>query len=1075
MSLNLTGKLGLDGSQFIKEMKDATREVTEHQRKIKEANKTINDFQKNLGGAGSSISSMMSSLRSGDLMGFTSSAKSAVSSIQAMIPAAGGATASITALGTAVKTAMGPIGWIIAGVGAAVGVVGGAISSVEGFNKSLKGLSALTGVTGGELDEMGNAAIDMSTKFGTSASGIVDSMKMIGSQAPQLLKDMDALKEVTSNAIVLSKSTGGDMGVEESAKAITTVMNQMKVAGSEAESIINTLAAGSKAGAGDVAYLTTAIEKSGTQANLAGMTYQQLVGAIETLAPKFSSAEVAGTGLNTMLIRLSTQSESKFNPAVVGIEKALENLEKANLSAEQKVKLFGQSALTVANTLIQNRKAFSDMTEAVTGSSTAYDQMNTLGGTLETTWNKLKSSWDALMISLGQNQIIQACIAILGGLVFAIKGLIDAVRLVVTGITTLFDIIIALFKKLWDSIKPYWDSIVSTITDSAVYKACVKIWKGIYDYVKGVIQRITKLWNDFMNWLGLKSNTPVEQKVEVKVDDSEVKEMQKVLGTTTKTKGGKTKIDYDSGSLEAYKKKLQELQEKLSKKKVSLIDAQKINQEIDQLRQKIEEKEIELGVRAKRGSLEDIDNQISKIDQKLKTLNPTIDKAEIEELQVKKSALEKVRKDTEAAINGVVIQGKKFETKGSSGSLQEAQDKVSYYKQRIQLEVEGSENYEYLKKQIQEWTKKEKEIRLRVEADTSTLNQDSLKFMSDKVSRYKAELEATAYGTPEYYEKLKELKEWTEKEKEVKLKLDLDTSGAKQGSLKEITTRLSDLKARLDLEVYGSKEYNEIKSQVEELTKKENKIRIQMEVDGMDAFDKIQTGLEGFHAIDGIVNSFSSLNQAIEEGANAWDIFMAAISVIESILSGINTVMQITNMLTNLGTAASIGKAAADTAAGTAATTEAGLEAATIAPKTAETVANKALEASILDLAAAQIFAAHAAIPFVGVGLATGFVSAMMAAMAAQHAASLSLQALEGGGIIKGKSTVGDQNLLVTRVNGNEMVLNTRQQNNLFRAIDNNRLGQANTPFGQVEFILQGDKLVGLIKNHEKITKKSLK
>ena len=51
-------------------------------------------------------------------------------------------------------------------------------------------------------------------------------------------------------------------------------MNQMNVSASEATGIINALASGSKNGAGDVAYLQTAIEKSGTMASTAGLSYQ---------------------------------------------------------------------------------------------------------------------------------------------------------------------------------------------------------------------------------------------------------------------------------------------------------------------------------------------------------------------------------------------------------------------------------------------------------------------------------------------------------------------------------------------------------------------------------------------------------------------------------------------------------------------------------------------------------------------------------------------------------------------------------------------------------------------------------
>ena len=156
------------------------------------------------------------------------------------------------------------------------------------------------------------------------------------------------------------------MTVEDTAKAITTVMNQLNVSASEATGIINSLAAGSQKGAGDINYLATALEKAGAQAGAAGLSYQQAIAAIETLAPKFSSAEVAGTALNTLFIRLSTQANSNFNPAIVGIEKALDNLAKANLTAEQKVKLFGQSSLLAANTLIEQREAFKGIPGLIT-------------------------------------------------------------------------------------------------------------------------------------------------------------------------------------------------------------------------------------------------------------------------------------------------------------------------------------------------------------------------------------------------------------------------------------------------------------------------------------------------------------------------------------------------------------------------------------------------------------------------------------------------------------------------------------------------------------------------------------
>lgn len=1061
MAVNLSGKLNLDGTGYNDSIKSAVQETSKLKREVDSANRTMNSFQKGLSGASSSISSMMNSFKMGDIGGFISGAKGAATAITSMIPAAGGATAAVSTLGAAIYTALGPIGLIVGGIAGIGAIVGSSISSVEKFNKSLNGLSAITGVEGEGLKEVGDMALDMSKKFGGAATDIVDSMSKIGGQAPVLLKDMDALGQVTEAAIVLSKAAD-NMTVEDTAKAITTVMNQFNVTGAEATNIINSLAAGSKEGAAEVDYLTVALEKAGTQASNAGMSYQQTVGVIETLAPKFSSAEVAGHGFSAMLIRLTTQTNNKFNPAIVGLDKALENLEKANLSAADKLKLFGAGSLTVAETLIKNREALKDMTNAVTGTNTAYEQMNTKSQSLEVTWNKLTAAWDAFMIKMGQSKAIQAIIGLLGLLLTATTKLINGLGYLSEAVDTCVTVIIALFKKMWEAVKPYWDAMVNMITNSAIYKAVTKIWQSIYDFIAKVIRKIRKIWSNFMKELGIET----EKVKEEITDNTKPVETDVKVNTNNTTK---TKIDYEKGSLEYYKKELQKLQDKLTKKKLSLIDIEKTKADIEKVKAIIDKKEIELGIKAKDGSLEAIDAEISKIDEKLKKLNPKIDAAEINDLQIKKDALEKVKKDVQAAINGAIITGKKFKSEGSEGSLQYAQDKVAYYQARLNVRTETDEDYQYLVDNLKEWKAKEQEIKLKVDADTSNVKEGTLKFFNDKINVLKSKLEVTAVGSPEYYDIVDQIRELSKQQDAISLKVEMDLRGIGVGSLAELEEKISALEAKLMITPYGTDEFHQIQKELKDLTKEEQKIKMKVEFDNLDALEKAQTYLDGFHAIDNVVGSISSLSQAIEEDADAWTILMSTISTIESIFAAVNTVMEIANFLTNLGTASKTANAAASATAGGAAAAEAATETATVAPKTAAVAANKALEASVLDLAAAQIFLAHAPIPFIGTGLATGFITQMMAAMAAQHAASIALQAYEGGGIIKGSTTVGD-NVLV-RANKGEMILNQRQQNNLFREIDQNRMATNIEP-GQVEFVIKGDRLVGVIKNYEKIHKK---
>lgn len=74
------------------------------------------------------------------------------------------------------------------------------------------------------------------------------------------------------------------------------------------------------------------------------------------------------------------------------------------------------------------------------------------------------------------------------------------------------------------------------------------------------------------------------------------------------------------------------------------------------------------------------------------------------------------------------------------------------------------------------------------------------------------------------------------------------------------------------------------------------------------------------------------------------------------------------------------------------------------------------------------------------------------------------------GGMIMGGTTVGDYN--IARVNGGEMILNGTQQSRLFSMLNGgagSSVGDNNNLSGSVRFEISGDKLVGVLNNHNKL------
>ena len=208
-------------------------------------------------------------------------------------------------------------------------------------------------------------------------------------------------------------------------------------------------------------------------------------------------------------------------------------------------------------------------------------------------------------------------------------------------------------------------------------------------------------------------------------------------------------------------------------------------------------------------------------------------------------------------------------------------------------------------------------------------------------------------------------------------------------------------------------------------------------------------------SINSVYESFNNLSTAMDDAENSWERFMVGfdagmkiMNVFTTILETINTLMTTFQTIQELVTAAKLKDAAAtsvqiaaDTEGAGATMTKAGANMAETA-----TAAGKAVSW----------------IPVVGPVLAVAAIGTIMGILLSV----ISKSKFANGGIVPGPSKIGDFNLV--RVNGGELILNQRQQKNLFDMIDKNRVNNVNNTTGNVVFTIQGDKLVGVLDNYNK-------
>ncbi len=300
--------------------------------------------------------------------------------------------------------------------------------------------------------------------------------------------------------------------------------------------------------------------------------------------------------------------------------------------------------------------------------------------------------------------------------------------------------------------------------------------------------------------------------------------------------------------------------------------------------------------------------------------------------------------------------------------------------------------------------------------------------------------------------------------------------------LEEEISKLNDIK----LEDVGDEVFNKAQKSLRELreelqkTKREanlTEIKEDMKEYAKTLGDSVYEGTKNFvSGINSVYSSISGLSDKLDDAKNGFEAFVAVfdtvMTIFDAVKSTIETIKGISqafnflsgatqayNLLTDNATKSIITQSVALTESAVAQTEKTAADGASTPIATANAAALKTQAIAATETAASLMFAAHASIPFVGAALGAAQVGIMEGVLAALKASVVGLFA--GGGIVGGSSWHGDR--LYARVNSGEMILNQKQQSNLFRMLDG---GHSAAASGNVEFKLKGQELVGVIKNY---------
>ena len=492
-------------------------------------------------------------------------------------------------------------------------------------------------------------------------------------------------------------------------------------------------------------------------------------------------------------------------------------------------------------------------------------------------------------------------------------------------------------------------------------------------------------------------------------------------------------------------------------------------------------------------TLEDMSNNVSILEDKLKTLKPNSEEFE------KTADILNIWKDRVEAVQQYL---KNLTFDDQADTTEKINNNISILQDNLKnLKVNSSE-FKEISDELTKWQEKLDAIQYNEAANTiNDINQN--------ISILDNRLKNTQADSLDFDDLTTKLENWKNKlEKIQKIKPQIGSIEDLQSQINELQKDLNKEPLSIDVRIKKVQQIKDLQDQInfksdpekyvqdkkkdEEDRKKEIKDKQKAQVDSFSNSMKdigsslSSVGLDGASAllntISSITDNVYKLLDAINQVSQAANTIAEASSNTAAITSS-QALAAAKNQEAAAYTAAATATTTYATAVGISATASAGAAVGTAASTAAITSNTSATTANT----AATTANTTANLSSVGVNLAaTGAEGAKQAAkkpfpenliaiatvVAAVIGIAASIYSLVGsfaqGGVIQGASTHGDQ--LLARVNAGEMILNGSQQAKLFNTLDGGGAIGNNTGGGQVEFKISGSTLKGVLRNYDNKT-----
>jgi TP901 family phage tail tape measure protein len=419
---------------------------------------------------------------------------------------------------------------------AAVTALGGAL--VEGtrraleFEKGLANLSVITGISGNELEALGDKAKELALRFGVDATSQLDLMSIALSKlGPDLAKNQEQFAGFIENVNIFAKATGQDAAT--AGQQLMDVMLQVGVNTSDANEVLrasgelmDVLAKAAQEGAAETSALAESYLQVGSTAKQLNLSSTQVAAALEGLAFAGKSGAEAGVGLRnvlTSLVKTSSAAEKALNSIGLssaelgkslsekGIADTLQllqdGLQKLGSDAERSallVRVFGKENLAAAGGLLNNLDKIRELQKRIESGAqgAALKQAETRMATMGELLERLKTAAGLVLEALGSqvlrvaNMFTKMFGGIGAGMGDVVKIISGAASTIVSFLEPIITIVAGMLNHIVEGISSFVDGIKDALGGIQggvnIFGEFSNILKSIFSVLTAIVSAATR-------------------------------------------------------------------------------------------------------------------------------------------------------------------------------------------------------------------------------------------------------------------------------------------------------------------------------------------------------------------------------------------------------------------------------------------------------------------------------------------------------------------------------------------------------------------------------------------------------